>query len=355
MFRYFFLFILFCNFFITKDISKEALLTKIQEIYNEKNENNSSAKLTCLLSQKEINEINLDINSPIFAYLNALLELNINENLSKQSQDLLMQEVRNKDRLALLLALQLYFLRKCERCEKVRDISNFDYYRFNNYNAEKLLYTEGGNYKNSFALYGEAFLCKGLDSIKDSKQDSKNAQYFLKSYANFMLAGLHTRAINTLMTGLLHTNDSTLYATFKFLASNDIVIKKNLENVYVLNIMALDSKNYFKNINSLANFKHLYVLESSVFSNYIIQGLMIRDMNMGRVLSPFDRLANNESVCEYFEKERHYENEIKKINSDILRKSSEKEIYEYYRILLLKQKLKTQTNYEYARKYDKKL
>ncbi|MWV61550.1 hypothetical protein DCO58_08960 [Helicobacter saguini] len=348
--RYFFLLALFCDLFFAKDlnrdknadISKDAILAKIQELYNAPL-NEKSQALTCNLTKKQLDEVKLDINSPIFPYFNALLELNTSEKISKIAQDLLMQEVRNKDRLHTLLALQLHFIKKCDRCEKVRDISNFDYYRFSNSNVQKLLYTEGGNFKSSFVLHGEAFLCKALESKSlESKKDSKLAQYFLKSYANFMLAGLHTRALNVLLYGLSLTNDNALYATFKFLASNDIVILKNLNSVHLLKIMELDSKNYFKNINMIRNFKNLKAIEGSLVSNYVISGLLIRDMDMGRILSPFSKFATQQTIDEFKQKQQYYEQELQDSSLKILKNATKQEIYEYYRILTLKERLKGQ-------------
>lgn len=341
MARYFFLLLLiFCAFVVAKDDLKPEL-NAIKTLYSV--ELKPINLPSCTLNKSSLNAIKLDTTSPVFPYFNALLELNANNKLSKVSQDLLMQEVRNKDRLAMLLALELYLLKKCERCEKVRDISNFDYYRFSNSNTQKLLFAEGGDFNNSFVLHGEAFLCKGLDSNK--------AQYFLKSYANFMLAGLNTRAINTLLLGIERTNDNVLYATFRFLIAHNIVLPQSVEGAYLLDIMRLDSKDYFRNISLLRNFSNLSVIEGGVASSYIILGLMIRDMDMGRVISPFDVLANNSTIREYYDKQKYYEKEIEAVNLKILQNANENEINEYKKILTLKQKLKSQSIYQYVKRH----
>lgn len=324
-----------------KVLTKKEILEKIQAIYNSSKNNikeQNTQNLKCNLSKEKLDSITLDLSEPIFPYYNILLEIDNGKKASKLAQDLLMKEAKNNNSSAIILALQLYFTRQCERCEKIRDISNFDYYRFSDSNIAKLLSTEGGSFNNSFVLKGEAFLCRALES----KIDSKAANLYINSYVNFMLAGLNTRAINVLMQGLKKTNDNVLFATFKFLASNDIVIINNIYGIYLLNILELDSKKHFNNISILNHFKNLKVIEGDVVSNYVILGLIIRDMNMGRILSPFNKLATNETKEEFKNKLTHYENELKKANLRILQNANAKEIYEYYKILQFKEVLKTQ-------------
>lgn len=342
--------------------SKRDLLSQIENLYNAKSSINiKRSALKCTLTPKELNEAKLDFSTPIFPYINALLELNTKGYINKVSQDLLMQEAKYKEPLAMLLALQLYFIRKCERCEKIRDISSFDYYRFAESSIEKILNTEGGSFRHSYALKGEAYLCRALESKKDSK-DFK-AYNFLHAYANLMLAGINTRAINALLEGIKRSNDISLYATFMFLISHDIVVENNINSAYVLNLLSVDSKNYFSNISLIKNLTNLSALEGNVLYDYVTFGLLIRDMEMGRIISPFSKFSTKESLDEFLSKARHYKNEIKKANLRILKKEPldiyqnvNKDTYietlrEYLRILQLKSRLKSQPHPFYVNGY----
>ncbi|RDU67092.1 hypothetical protein CQA53_02220 [Helicobacter didelphidarum] len=334
-------------------LSKEILLHKIQNIYMQDstiyNIKSQNSKLQCMLSKNERENAILDTSSAIYPYYNMLLEVNRNDiQSSKISQDLLMNAVRNRESLAMLLALQLYFSKRCERCERVRDISYFGYYYTKDFDMNKILSTEGGDFYRSYVLNGEAFLCNALE-----QNDPRD---FLMAYANFMLAGLHTRAINALLHGIKTTNDNALFATFKFLTSNDFIMTNNLYGVYLLNLLSIqDNSNVFGNILSLRHFKNLKVLENHAPYNYILTSTMIRDINMGRVLSPFHKLTTHATLHEFYDKKRHYENEIQNVNLRILQNANTKECYEYYQILQLKQKLQRVTQYPYATTYMKEL
>lgn len=349
-------FFIFCFFIFCSMLNaKDTILRDIKEIYEKDSINlKGSKKLECALSSEELRLAKLDSNTPLFPYYNMLLSLESKKSPDKISQDLLMQEVRNKQALATLLALQTYFIKKCERCDRVRDISNFDYYRFADSKIKKILSVEGGDFAHSYALNGEAFLCKALkDSAKFMESKKAAIAYnFLNAYANFMLAGLNTRALDSLIYGIKVTNDNTLFATFKFIFSHDLMSGNNPNAIYLLNILELDSNNHFANIAAIKYFRNLKAIEGSIVSNYVIWGLALRDMDMGRMLSPFSKFATLETLGEFKEKFSHYESTLKRANLKILESTNDtKALNEYYKILKLKKRLKSKAPYGFVERY----
>ncbi len=304
-------------------------------------------KLQCNLTNEERNLVNLQYPDTFYEYYNAILEINYaKDKMSKLTQDLLIESIRRNNTLSLLLGIQLYFSKQCERCERVREISMFDYYRNKNSTMEILLKTEGGSFKNSYVLLGEAFLCRGLER--------KNSNDLLMAYVNLMMAGLHTRAINVLIEGIAVSNNNMLFETLHFLMLFDNVLSKDFASAYFLSILKAEQKqSNFDIIQYLKIIKNLKVLEYSIESNYTLNAMLIRDMEMGRILSPIDKFANKDTIIEFFNKYEHYVQLINKGNVSIIENGSLDELQEYYKILLLKQRLKSISIYQYATAYKK--
>lgn len=306
--------------------------------------NIKAGSLKCALTTKEQRLAKLTYPSTFYEYYNALLETNrVDMETSKLTQDLLIESARYQNTPSLLLATQLYFSKQCERCERVRDFSMFDYYRDRHATMQKILFVEGGDFSKSYALLGEAFLCKAL-----SKNGWKD---YLMAYSNLMMAGLHTRAINALLQGIADTNNDVLYATLQFLVSFDNVVAKSEAGSYFLRILRLQKKNSFKNIIALPYFQNLKVLEYNVESNFILQTLLMRDMEMGRILSPFDIFANGQTKREFWDKVQHYSKIINFGNTAILQNAKPQELKAYLNILQLKSRLKSIASYPFATTY----
>lgn len=307
--------------------------------------NTKSDSIKCQLTQNEQNLAKLTYPQTFYEYYNALLETNrVDINTTKLTQDLLIESARHHNTPSFLLALQLYFSKQCERCDRIRDLSMFDYYRDKNADMQKILFVEGGNFEKSYALLGEAFLCRALS--RKSKRD------YLMAYSNLMLAGLHTRAINILLQGIKDTNDDVLYATLQFLVSFDNVIAKSEASAYFLRILRTQEKNSFINIMKLPYFKNLKVLEYDIASNFILQILLVRDMEMGRILSPFDILANQQTKIEFWDKMRHYKQIIQAGNDNIMQHAKPQDLNTYLKILQLKNRLKSVSSYPFATTYE---
>lgn len=331
-----------------QDVATQDLIAKIYEIYAQSTPTHniiSQKPMQCLLNKQELKQITLHYPDTLYEYYNMLLETNRKDiSPSKLTQDLLVKTIWDKNVLSTLLGLQLYFTKQCERCERVRDITHFDYYRDKSTSMQQFLAIQGGNFAQSYVAQGEAFLCQAL-----STHDSKD---YLLAYANLMMSGNHTRAINALLSAIAQSNDNVLFATFKLLIANDFVIIKNPYALHLLNALSLQNKSSnFNNIQSLPSFKNLKVLENSIDSDYILQTLLIRDMEIGRILSPFNKLANKDTIAEYYAKQQHYENEIKATNIQILQRATFDELMQYYKILELKSRLKHVQEYPYATTY----
>ena len=303
--------------------------------------NTKTDSIKCTLTPQEKKIAKLTYPSSFYEYYNALLETNrVDMDIAKLTQDLLTESIRHNNTPSLLLALQLYFSKQCERCEKVRDLSMFDYYRDKNATMQKILFVEGGSFEKSYALLGEAFLCRAL-----SKKDKED---YLMAYSNLMMAGLHTRAINALLQGIADTNDDILYATLQFLVSFDNVIAKSESSAYFLRILRIQGRHSFANIMALPYFQNLEALEYDVASNFILQTLLLRDMEMGRILSPFDMFANKQTKREFWDKMQHYRQIIQTGNTSIMQNAKPQELQTYINILQLKKRLKSISSYPFA-------
>ncbi len=333
---------------INEKEAKQILLSSISELkINKHNPTNQKgqADIKCNLTRTERDNANLQYPDTFYEYYNAILEINYSKNkMSKLTQDLLMESIRHNNTLSLLLGIQLYFSKQCERCERVRDISNFDYFRNKQVAMKTLLHMEGGSFKESYALVGEAFLCRGLE-----RKDSND---LLIAYANLMMAGLHTRAINALIESIYLDNNDMSFETFHFLVSFDSVLPKNLTKWHLLGLLrAQHKKSNFNIMQYLHIFNNLEVLEYGIESSYTIQAIIMRDLEMGRILSPFDKFSNQDTIKEFWNKYNHYEQAIQDANHLILSRANVKELQEYYKILLLKQRLKNIKLYKYATTY----
>ncbi len=326
-----------------KDIVEKINILHTQHI------NNALKKesIECLLTSEEKKSVKLQYPQSIYEYYNMLLETNhSNAEPSRFIQNLLVDATRDKNTLATLLGLQLYFIKQCEKCEQIYN-ANMNYYRKYNPTLHDILATEGGSYAQSYVLQGEAFLCNALKH--------NNPNDFLLAYANLMMSGNHTRAINALLAGIAVSNDNVLLETFKFLGSHDIVFVKNPYGIYLLKRLALQNKaNNFDIITSLHHFQNLKVLENNLTSNHITQMLLIRDMDIGRILSPFHKLATRETIAQYYDKQRHYEEMLHKNDVIIFDTATIQELKEYYRILTLKDRLRQVKYYPYATTYNYK-
>lgn len=306
--------------------------------------NTKSDSLKCALTKKEQNLAKLAYPSTFYEYYNALLEVNrVDMDIAKLTQDLLIESVRYHNTPSLLLSLQLYFSKQCERCERVRDLSMFDYYRDKNSAMQKILFVEGGSFDKSYALLGEAFLCRALSK--------KVGTDYLMAYSNLMMAGLHTRAVNVLLQGIADTNDDMLYATLQFLVSFDNVIAKSDASAFFLRILRMQGENSFSNIIALPYFQNLEVLEYDTSSNFILQTLLMRDMEMGRIISPFDIFASKQTKKEFWDKVQHYRQIIQAGNTNIMQKANLQELQSYLNILQLKERLKSISSYPFATTY----
>ncbi len=306
--------------------------------------NTKANTMQCMLTPQEQKIAKLAYPNTFYEYYNALLETNrIDMDIGKLTQDLLIESIRHHNTLSLLLALQLYFSKQCERCERVRDFSMFDYYRNKQASMHTMLMVEGGNFSTSYTLLGEAFLCRALTN--------KVGNDFLMAYSNLMMAGLHTRAINALLQGIAYTQDDTLYATLQFLVSFDNVLGKNEASTYLLRNLRVQKQHNFANIMTLPYFQNLQVLEYDVASNYILQTLLLRDMEMGRILSPFDIFADKKTKQEFWDKAQHYTQIIQEGNIYILQHAKPQELQTYLKILELKKRLKAAKYYPFATTY----
>lgn len=340
---------LFANNIPTQDskiAQKQALLQEINALTSMQitPKNIKKGTLKCALTQKEKDSIKLSYPKTFYEYYNALLEINRTDmDISKLTQDLLIESVRYKNTPSLLLAMQLYFSKQCDRCERVRDFSGFDYYRDKKAPMQRLLMIEGGALESSYALLGEAFLCQALKT--------KNENDFLMAYSNLMMAGLHTRAINVLLQGLESTRGDMLYSTLQFLVSFDSVIRKHEITAHFLRILRVKGENSFLNLMSLPYFKDLQVLEYGIESNAILQALLMRDMEMGRILSVFDMFATEETKKEFWDKKNHYSTLIHAGNMRILENATIKELEIYLKILKLKKRIKEVNSYPFATTY----
>lgn len=330
----------------SKIAQKQALLQEINTLTSMQitPKNIEKGTLKCALTQKEKDSIKLSYPKTFYEYYNALLEINRTDmDISKLTQDLLIESVRYKNTPSLLLAMQLYFSKQCDRCERVRDFSGFDYYRDKKAPMQRLLMIEGGGFESSYALLGEAFLCQALIT--------KNENDFLMAYSNLMMAGLHTRAINVLLQGLESTRGDMLYSTLQFLVSFDSMIRKHEITAHFLRILRVKGENSFLNLMSLPYFKDLQVLEYGIESNAILQALLMRDMEMGRILSVFDMFATEETKKEFWDKKNHYSTLIHAGNMRILENATIKELEIYLKILRLKKRIKEVNSYPFATTY----
>ncbi len=325
---------------------KQALLQEINTLTNMQTKPTNAKKgtLKCTLTQKEKDSIKLVYPKTFYEYYNALLEINRTDmDISKLTQDLLIESVRYKNTPSLLLAMQLYFSKQCDRCERVRDFSGFDYYRDKKAPMQRLLMVEGGAFESSYALLGEAFLCQALIT--------KNENDFLMAYSNLMMAGLHTRAINALLQGLESTRGDMLYSTLQFLVSFDSVMRQHKITAHFLRILRVKGENGFLNFISLPYFQDLQVLEYGIESNAILQTLLMRDMEMGRILSIFDIFTTEETKKEFWDKHNHYLALIHAGNMRILQNATPKELESYLKILRLKKRIKEVDSYPFATTY----
>lgn len=329
--------------------SAQILLQNIQSVLNapQKPLKQTQGAMRCTLTPQEQKLAILTYPSTFYEYYNALLERNrVDMDTSKLTQDLLMESVRHHNTPSMLLALQLHFSKQCERCDKIRDLSAFDYYRDKNAPMQRLLMVEGGSFATSYALLGEAFLCRALTSGQ--------GRDYLMAYSNLMMAGLHTRAINALLQGIATSNDDMLYATLQFLLSFDYVFAKNEAGAYFIRILRVQKKHTFANIMALPHLQNLRVIEyDDVASNAILQALMTRDLEMGRILLPLDRFATEQSIQEFWQKLQHYSQAIKAGNAQILGRANAQELQEYLKIIQLKARLKTIGQYPFALMYQK--
>lgn len=315
-------------------------LTSIQAIPTNTRKNT----LQCILTTEERDSIQLTYPETLYEYYNALLETNRRDiDISKLTQDLLIESIRHGNTPSKLLAMQLYFSKQCERCERVRDFSVFDYYRDKKSHMQTLLMSEGGSFETSYALLGETFLCHALET--------KNESDFLMAYSNLMMAGLHTRAVNILLQGLESTKSDILYSTLQFLTSFDSVIAKHEITTHFLRVLRIKGQHSFANIIKLPYFKDFEVLEYGIESNAILQTLLIRDMEMGRILSVFDRFATKQTQKEFWDKEKHYSTLIHTGNMHILQNATTKDLKAYLKILKLKKRIKEVGNYPFATTY----
>lgn len=335
----------------SKITQKQALIkainaiTSIQTIpINTKEANIKKDTIKCVLTRHEKDSIKLVYPNTFYEYYNALLEINRTDmDISKLTQDLLIESMRYNNTPSLLLAMQLYFSKKCDRCERVRDFSVFDYYRDKRGYMRNLLMSEGGSFESSYALLGEGFLCKALKT--------KNENDFLMAYSNLMMAGLHTRAINILLKGLESTNSDILYSTLQFLTSFDNVVAKHEITTYFLRMLRISEKYSFTNIITLPYFKDLQVLEYGIESNAILQTLLTRDMEIGRILSVFDMFGTEKTKKEFWDKETYYSKLIHEGNMYILQNATVKELKAYLKILKLKKRIKEVNSYPFATTY----
>ena len=102
----------------------------------------------------------------------------------------------------------------------------------------------------------------------------------------------------------------------------------------------------------LTYYKNLKVLEYDIASNFILQILLVRDMEMGRILSPFDILANQQTKIEFWDKMRHYKQIIQAGNDNIMQHAKPQDLNTYLKILQLKNRLKSVSSYPFATTYE---
>ena len=115
--------------------------------------------------------------------------------------------------------------------------------------------------------------------------------------------------------------------------------------------MRVKGENGFLNFISLPYFKDLQVLEYGIESNAILQALLMRDMEMGRILSVFDMFATEETKKEFWDKKNHYSTLIHAGNMRILENATIKELEIYLKILKLKKRIKEVNSYPFATTY----
>ncbi|RDU72941.1 hypothetical protein CQA66_03425 [Helicobacter aurati] len=367
----------------TDSKKKMAIAQSIQSIYNQKAFNHSSpTQLSCLLSPQERAKINSSYNKKeIYAYATILRELNtsqiVNADINNQqnppyydetpkiSQDILMENARDSNPAALLLGLQLYFSKKCQRCDKIQEWSKMGFYYKRHASFIDILESEGltssdSSFLHSYVFRGEAFLCKALTS--------RDPLDFLFAYIHLSLAGIHTRAINILLEGLkqnttISYGSKILLDTFLFLSSHDFIMQNNYLAVLALQhrieqsfthqrrSKILITPNILSLIQSLPNFKNILVLEYNVGANFILTSLLIKDMESKKILSPLHKLSNTASKKEFFAAQYKYTAQISHYLFNLLPQGTFNQLQTYYKILSLKKKLKQASQYPYAKRY----